>query len=93
MKNYSFSYMRRLSGRPRARKRDTKLRTEARELRSRGKIMISDPGHSEMIRAFISSADFRLRTGSTRRAPCFAKTRAVSAPIPDVAPTLQIFFL
>jgi hypothetical protein len=41
--------MRRLSGRPRERKRDTKLRTEVRELRSIDKIMISDPGHSETI--------------------------------------------
>jgi hypothetical protein len=78
-----------LRGSSRERKSDTKLRTEARELRSRGKIMISDPGHSEIIRALASSAAFRLRAGRIKRAPRFAKTRAVSAPIPDVAPVIH----
>lgn len=86
----TYTYIRRFSGRSRERKRDTKLRTDTRELRSRGKMTISDPGHSESIRAFASSAALRLRAGSISRAPCFAKTRAVSAPIPDVAPVYSL---
>lgn len=78
--------MRRLSGMPRSRKRLTKRRTEASELRSSGSTTTSAPGHSATSRARASSAALRFRAGSTSRAPRFASTRAVSAPIPDVAP-------
>lgn len=78
--------MRRLRGRRRERNREAKQRTEERELRSRGRTKTSAPGNSAAMRAFVSSAAFRLRAGSTSRAPRIASTRAVSAPIPDVAP-------
>lgn len=51
--------------------------------------MISESGHSETMRAFASSAAFMLRAGRTSLAPCAANTRAVSAPIPDVAPVMM----
>lgn len=78
--------MRRLRGKLRDSNCTTKLRTELRELRSRAITMISDSGNSDTMRALASSAALRLRAGRTRRAPRLAKTRAVSAPIPDVAP-------
>lgn len=80
------SNMRRFSGRLRERNRETKERTEVRELRSRGSTMIFAPGNSAVIRALVSSAAFKLLAGSTSLAPRFASTRAVSAPIPDVVP-------
>ncbi|RWV96781.1 hypothetical protein GW17_00040486 [Ensete ventricosum] len=75
--------MRRLRGRWRARKRATKHRTEERELRSRGSTMTTAPGNAAATRALVSSAAFRLLAGSTSLAPRIARTRAVSAPIPD----------
>ena len=78
--------MRRLRGKSRDSNSETKFRTEVRELRSSGMIKISDSGHSDTIRALVSSAALRLRAGRTNLAPRLAKTRAVSAPIPDVAP-------
>lgn len=80
------AYMRRLSGKSRDSNSETKHRTESSELRSRAMTTISELGNSATIRAFASSAAFRLRAGSTSLAPRFASTRAVSAPIPDVAP-------
>jgi hypothetical protein len=78
--------MRRLSGRPSSRKRATKRRTDASELRSSGSTMTSALGHSATTRARASAAALRLRAGSTSLTPRLASTRAVSAPIPDVAP-------
>lgn len=80
--------MRRLRGRWRERNLETNDRTEERELRSRGRTMISDKGDSAKMRFFISSAVLRLRAGITSLAPRFARTLAVSAPIPDVAPVM-----
>lgn len=85
-----YTYMRRLRGKLREWNWETKLRTEERELRSRGKTTISEPGQSDAKRALASSAALRLRAGSTNLAPLFANTRAVSAPIPDVAPIFNI---
>uniref|UniRef100_A0A2P2QEQ4 Short-chain dehydrogenase TIC 32ic isoform X1 n=1 Tax=Rhizophora mucronata TaxID=61149 RepID=A0A2P2QEQ4_RHIMU len=81
--------MRRLRGKFRERNSETNLRTELRELRSSAMTVISEPGNSDKRRALASSAAFRLRTGSTSRAPLFANTLAVSAPIPDVAPVMM----
>ena len=83
---YCFTYMRRWRGKPREWNWLTKLLTELSELRSRAITMISESGHSDTIRAFASSAAFTLRAGRINLAPRFANTRAVSAPIPDVAP-------
>lgn len=80
--------MRRWRGRRRDRKLETKDRTEERELRSSGRTMISEHGNSAETRAFISSAVLRLRAGSTSLAPRLARTLAVSAPMPDVAPVI-----
>lgn len=85
-------YMRRLRGRWRDSKSETKLLTESRELRSRAMTRISEPGHSSPIRALVSSAAFIFRAGRISLAPRFANTRAVSAPIPDVAPERRIQF-
>jgi len=68
---------------------ETKFRTEPRELRSSGMTTISESGNSATIRALVSSAALMLRAGRTSLAPRMAKTRAVSAPIPDVAPGNQ----
>ena len=46
-------------------------------------------GHSPRMRARMSSAALTFRAGMTTRAPRFASTRAVSAPIPDVAPVMM----
>lgn len=79
-------YMRRFSGRFSDSNWATKVLTEARELKSRAMAMISEPEHSASIRALASSAAFKFRDGRINRAPRLARTRAVSAPIPDVAP-------
>lgn len=79
--------MRRLRGKSRDSNSETKFRTEVRELRSSDMTKISDSGHSDTIRALASSAALRLLAGRTSLAPRLAKTRAVSAPIPDVAPS------
>lgn len=81
--------MRRLRGRSRDSKSATKLRTEAMELRSSSITMISVSGNSETILPFASSAAFTFRAGKINLAPRFASTLAVSAPIPDVAPSLN----
>ena len=81
--------MRRWSGRPSARNLSAKARTDASELRSSGSTRTSAPGHSATMRARTSSAALALRAGITTRAPRFASTRAVSAPIPDVAPVMM----
>lgn len=78
--------MRRLRGKLRDSNSATKLRTEARELRSSAIAKISASGDSDRIRDFVSSAVFMLRAGRISRAPRFANTLAVSAPIPDVPP-------
>lgn len=78
--------MRILTGKLRDSNSDTKFRTEVSELRSRAMTITSDSGNSETILAFASSAALRFRAGSTNLAPRLAKTLAVSAPIPDVAP-------
>jgi hypothetical protein len=83
------TYMRRLRGNPRDSNSETKFRTEPRELRSSGMTTISESGNSATIRALVSSAALMLRAGRTSLAPRMAKTRAVSAPIPDVAPDNQ----
>lgn len=79
-------YMRRLRGKFRYSNSATKFRTELRELRSRAITMISASGTSDRIRVFVSSAAFTLRAGKISLTPRFARTLAVSAPIPDVAP-------
>lgn len=81
--------MRMLSGRWRDSKSATNRRTEESELRSRCMTMISASGNSERIRDFVSSAVLTLRAGSISLAPRLARTRAVSAPIPDVAPVMM----
>ncbi|CAK9148488.1 unnamed protein product [Ilex paraguariensis] len=83
---FFWSYMRRLRGKLREINSATKLRTELRELRSRAKTKISESGNSDTIRALASTAALRFRAGRTSLAPRLANTRAVSAPIPDVAP-------
>lgn len=82
--------MRRLRGRSRERKWETKERTEARELRSSAMATTSASGNSAKILPRASSAAFTLLAGHTSRAPRFASTLAVSAPIPDVAPMKKI---
>lgn len=84
-------YMRRLRGKSRDSNSATKLRTEVRELRSRLMTMIFESGNSDTIRALASSAALRFRAGSTSVTPRLASTRAVSAPIPDVAPDDEKF--
>lgn len=79
--------MRRLRGRSRDLKSATKLRTEAMELRSSSITTISVSGNSETIFSFASSAAFTFLAGNINLAPRFASTLAVSAPIPDVAPS------
>lgn len=78
--------MRRLSGRLRDSNWATKVLTEDKELKSSGITMIRESEHSDSIRALVSSAALRFRDGRIKRAPRLARTRAVSAPIPDVAP-------
>lgn len=78
--------MRRLRGSWSDSNSETKFLTEARELRSSAMTTISESGNSETIRALASSAALRLRAGRTSFAPRLANTRAVSAPMPDVAP-------
>lgn len=79
--------MRRLRGRSRDSKSATKLRTEAIELRSSSITTISVSGNSETILSFASSAAFTFLAGNINLASRFASTLAVSAPIPDVAPS------
>lgn len=81
--------MRRLRGKLRDSNSATKLRTELRELRSRAMRKISVSGNSDTMRALASSAALRLRAGRINLAPRLANTRAVSAPIPDVAPGFE----
>lgn len=81
--------MRRLRGKSRDSNSATNLRTESQELRSSPITITCDSGNSDTIRALVSSAALRLRAGNTSRAPRFASTLAVSAPIPDVAPVMM----
>lgn len=78
--------MRRLRGKRRVSNSETNRLTEARELRSSDMTTISESGFSDTMRALASSAAFKLLAGNISLAPRFANTRAVSAPIPDVAP-------
>ncbi|KAJ0913982.1 hypothetical protein HanPSC8_Chr06g0233491 [Helianthus annuus] len=51
--------------------------------------VIFESQNSDANRFFISVATFRFRAGKTRRTPRLARTRAVSAPIPEVAPLMM----
>lgn len=79
--------MRRLRGRWRDSNPATKLRTEEIELRSSSMTTISASGNSDTILPLASSAAFTFLAGKTSLAPRLASTLAVSAPIPDVAPS------
>lgn len=90
MRNFKFvTYMRRLRGRSRDSKPETNLRTEEMELRSSSITTISVSGNSETIFFLASSAAFTFLAGKINLAPRFANTLAVSAPIPDVAPSTK----
>ena len=80
--------MRILRGNLRARNSEQNFCTEARELRSISKIIISAFGVSLWILSLTSLALFKSLAPITTLTPLFANTLAVSAPIPDVAPSL-----
>ena len=87
MKKEVFKYIRILRGNPRLRNWFTKERTEERELRSMRRMMILALGVSCKIELLRVCAALTFLAGITTHAPLFANTLAVSAPIPDVAPT------
>lgn len=78
--------MRMLRGKWRDKKWEQNLVTEAMELKSISIIKIWADGFSFKIVSFTSSAFFIFLAAITILTPLFAKTLAVSAPIPDVAP-------
>lgn len=78
--------MRRLSGRWSDWNRETKALTEARELRSRVRAVMTALGNSDLIFAQVSYPAFMFLAERIRRVPRIASTRAVSNPMPEVAP-------
>ena len=78
--------MRMLSGSPKAANSIQNLLTEAKELRSISDTKISASGPSLLILSFTFAAFFMSLAAITILTPLFAKTLAVSSPIPDVAP-------
>lgn len=80
------TYMRMLSGNPRERNWEQNLLTEAIELRSISSNVISASGISLSIFSLTMAAFFKFLAGIIILTPLFARTLAVSAPIPDVAP-------
>lgn len=81
-----YTYTRMLRGSPRDKNSKQNLFTEVNELRSISSRIISASGLSFWIASFTLAAPFRSLAGITILTPLFANTRAVSAPIPDVAP-------
>lgn len=80
--------MRMFKGSSRDKNSEQNLLMEANELRSISNTIISALGLSLRILSFISLAFFKFLAGIMTLTPLFAITLAVSAPIPDVAPSI-----
>lgn len=78
--------MRMCRGNPKDKNSEQNLWIEAKELRSISRMIISACGLPLCMLSFTFCAFVRSLAGITILTPLFARTRAVSAPMPDVAP-------
>jgi len=85
----SKTYMRILRGNSKAKNSEQNLCTEAKELRSISNRITSALGLSFWILSLTSLAFLKSLAPITTLTPLFANTLAVSAPIPEVAPSIQ----
>ena len=83
------TYMRILRGSSKAKNSEQNLCTEAKELRSISNRITSAFGLSFWIFSITSFAFFKSLAPITTLTPLFANTLAVSAPIPEVAPSIK----
>lgn len=86
---YKLNYIKILSGNPEARNSEQNLVTELKELRLISIIITSASGISFRILSLTPAARFKFLAVITTLTPHLAKTLAVSAPIPDVAPIFK----
>jgi len=83
------TYMRILRGSSKAKNSEQNLCTEPKELRSISNRTTSAFGLSFCMFLFTSLAFFKSLAAITTLTPLFANTLAVSAPIPELAPSIK----